>query len=122
MSRGGADLALPLTLDLAAVAANPDRISWAFFRPGVRVHWLSETAGGASAFLRYEPGAGVPAHEHRGTEHILVLSGWQRDHRGRYDAGSLVINQPGSRHAVDCPEGALVLVIWGERPRFLGES
>ena len=105
-------------LDLAQVAQNPDALTWTTFREGVRAHWIGEP-GGCAAFLRYEPGASVPLHEHVGQEHILVLSGYQEDDRGRYGAGSLVINAPGSRHAVRCPEGALVLVFWERPVRFL---
>jgi anti-sigma factor ChrR (cupin superfamily) len=50
-----------------------------------------------------------------------VLEGAQEDERGRYRAGTMVINPPGSRHRVASPEGCLVLVIW-ERPNEFGSN
>lgn len=105
-------------LELARIVASPDALTWAPFREGVRVHWIGPP-GGCAAFLRYDAGAGVPLHEHVGQEHILVLAGYQEDDRGRYGPGTLVINAAGSRHAVRCPEGALVLVFWERPVRFV---
>jgi anti-sigma factor ChrR (cupin superfamily) len=87
------------------------------FRPGVDIRVLYGTPGrgAAAAFLRYEPGARVPAHEHLGYELVHVLSGSQSDERGTHRAGTLIVNPPGSRHAVESAEGCLVLVVW-ERP------
>lgn len=107
------------SLDLPSLTADPDSIAWAPFRPGVRAHWLYEGASGACAVLRYEPGAGVPLHEHAGWEHVTVLAGWQQDEEGRYDAGAFVVNAPGTRHSVSCPEGALVLVVWSRPVVFI---
>lgn len=117
-----APLTEPLEIpDLPGLARDPDRIAWEPFRDGVRVHWLYRTApdGPAAAFLRYEPGAAVPTHLHAGYEHITVLAGSQSDARGTYPAGSLVINPPGTRHAVASAEGCLVLIVW-ERPVVIG--
>jgi anti-sigma factor ChrR (cupin superfamily) len=110
-----------LHLDLRSIAERPDEVVWEPFREGVRIHRLyggDSSEGPAAALLRYEPGARVPAHEHTGHEHILVLSGAQQDHRGRYQAGSVVVNPPGSVHAVSSPEGCLVLAIWERPVRF----
>jgi anti-sigma factor ChrR (cupin superfamily) len=109
-----------LLVDLGALRVDPDLLSWEPFRPGIRVHWLYRTGpdGPASAFLRYEPGASVPMHRHPGTEHLFVLSGSQSDEHGRYAAGSLVVNPPGSRHSVRSEEGCLVLLVW-EKPVVL---
>jgi anti-sigma factor ChrR (cupin superfamily) len=65
-----------------------------------------------AALLRYAPGARVPRHEHVGYELIHVLSGWQADERRRYDAGTLFVHPPGTRHEVVSPEGCLVLAVW----------
>jgi anti-sigma factor ChrR (cupin superfamily) len=105
---------------LGAVLAEPDRLPWQPLRPGVEIHRLygAEHEGPSAALLRYRPGAEVPWHVHTGAEHILVLSGSQEDHRGRYGAGSFVVNQPGTRHRVVSPDGCLVLVVWERPVRF----
>ncbi len=94
------------------------------FRPGVEAAWLygETSAGAAAAVLRYAPGAQIPLHRHEGYEHLLVLEGSQRDERGSYAAGSLVINEPGSEHSVSTLTGCLVLAIWERRVRFVADS
>ena len=72
----------------------------------------------SAAFLRYEPGAFVPHHRHRGYEHIFVIQGSQRDERGTYPRGTCVISPPGSRHRVHSDEGCLVLAIWNQPVEF----
>ena len=94
-----------------------DDIEWEPFRPGVRIHWLYRTGedGPAAALLRYEPGAGVPLHEHVGWEHIFVLAGAQSDGSALLDAGALLISAPGTRHAITSDSGCIVLAVW-QRP------
>jgi anti-sigma factor ChrR (cupin superfamily) len=96
---------------------DPAQISWQPFRPGVEIARLYGGSPDASsaALLRYAPNARVPRHIHHGYEHILVLSGSQRDDNGVYEAGSLVISEPGSSHAIASDDGCIVLAIW-ERP------
>lgn len=93
-------------------------------RPGVDVLWLykEEAGGSSSAILRYQPGAEVPEHEHRGFEHVYVLAGEQSDARGNYRRGAFVINPPGTRHRVWTREGCLVLIVWQRPVAFLPES
>jgi anti-sigma factor ChrR (cupin superfamily) len=99
-----------------------DSRSWEPFRPGIEISPLYDTEEGASAaFLKYQPGASVPWHEHTGWEHILVLTGSQSDDAGHYPAGTLLVHAPGSRHRVASEEGCLVLAIW-ERPIKFVES
>ncbi len=98
---------------LGRVATLKDEADWEPFRPGIHIRTLSPDRGdGASAaLLRYQPGASVPYHEHLGYEHILVLDGAQSDERGRYPAGTLVINPAGSAHRVWSDIGCVVLII-----------
>jgi anti-sigma factor ChrR (cupin superfamily) len=96
---------------------DPEQIQWQPFRTGVEIARLY---GGApdkcsAALLRYAPRARVPRHIHHGYEHILVLSGSQRDEHGLYEAGSLLISEPGSSHAIASDDGCVVLAIW-EKP------
>ena len=106
-------------LDLWSMAAGFDAGAWSWqpFREGIEQVPLHQPApsGLRAALLRYAPGASVPAHEHVGYEYILVLEGTQEDDRGRYPAGTLLVNPPGSGHAVRSAEGCVVLAIW-ERP------
>ena len=89
------------------------QLPWQPFRDGVEICPLYRGAQGmSSALLKYAPGAQVPTHRHAGYEQIFVLQGSQRDERGDYAAGSVVINAPDSMHSVTSPEGCIVLVVW----------
>jgi anti-sigma factor ChrR (cupin superfamily) len=103
--------------DLLNIAARQDELSWEPFRPGVDIYRLYKDGeeGAAAALLRYQPGASVPQHDHRGFEHIFVLSGSQSDQNGEHQAGTLVINPPSSHHTVISQVGCIVLAIW-EKP------
>ena len=103
--------------DLLAQTQSVD-FTWAPLRPGVEQHTLYgnlDGTGPGAAILRYAAGAAIPYHRHDGYEHVYVLAGSQRDHRGTYRAGDLVINPPGSAHDVVSDDGCTVLLIW-ERP------
>jgi len=113
----------PLVIpDIWSLVDRADTLLWQPFRPGVEIYRLyGDSEGPSAALLRYVPGAQVPHHDHTGYEHIFVLSGSQRDRHQTYPAGSLVINAPGTDHAVASDEGCLVLVIW-ERPVAIREG
>ena len=89
-------------------------IAWQPFRTGIEIHRLYGElgVGRAAALLRYAPGASLPVHRHSGFEQIYVLQGSQVDDRGRYGKGTLVVNPPGSQHAVSSPDGCVVMVTW----------
>ena len=112
-------LVLPLSPELLR-----QRKDFAPFRPGVEIAELyrDDSSGTSAALLRYAPGAKVSRHEHAGHEHILVLEGSQRDERGEYVAGTLIVNPPGTAHSVESPNGCLVLIIWSRPIHFLGEA
>lgn len=111
----------PQAADLRLVLTNlfgPDQdfssATFAPFRPGVEIARLygDGVTGPSAALLRYAPGASVPAHQHTGHEHIIVLSGSQHDERGHYGPGSCVIHGPGTGHTVSSKHGCIVLAIW----------
>lgn len=107
--------------DLLDFAKNLDRSDgWKPFRPGVTAHWFYNEGGEGprAVLLRYEPGARVAEHEHLGYEHMYVLEGDQFDEHGVYPAGSLVINQPGSKHSPGSRQGCLALLIYEKFVRF----
>ncbi|MGA2231733.1 MAG: cupin domain-containing protein [Tepidisphaeraceae bacterium] len=93
---------------------------WEPFREGIEIARIySTTAGGPSAaLLRYRPGASLERHRHAGYEHILILSGSQLDDGGEHLAGTLLVNPPGTSHAVRSIEGCVVLAIWEKPPVF----
>ena len=112
-------------LSVAAVMCDPAAraaLAWEHFRDGIEISWVYRTPdpmGPSAAFLRYAPGATVPRHAHDGFEHILVLEGSQTDDNGRHAAGALVVNPPGTDHAIVSEDGCLVLAIWQQPVRFL---
>ena len=114
------DTALVFPSLLARAASLGEEDDWSPFRPGVSVRWLYRTDrdGPSAALLRYDPGASVPRHEHLGYEHIFVLHGSQSDERGHYPCGTLVVNRPGSSHAVTSADGCVVLIVWERGVRF----
>ncbi len=99
-------------VDLEAVLKG--EIAWQPFRTGIEIHQLygQMGVGRAAALLRYAPGASLPNHRHHGFEQILVLEGSQVDEHGSYGKGTVVVNPPGSHHAVVSPEGCIVFVTW----------
>jgi anti-sigma factor ChrR (cupin superfamily) len=107
-----------LALDPESLARLP---GYEPLRPGVDILrlYVDEASGGSAAILRYAPGAVIPPHEHQGYEHVIVLAGEQRDERGSYGKGTLVINPPGTSHRVWSPEGCLVLIVWQRPVSFL---
>lgn len=101
-----------------------DRIPWQPFRPGVEIHRLygDGTAGPTAVLLRYRDAAKVPLHAHDGYEHILVLTGSQRDQNGPLRAGTLAIHPPGTTHSVVSDAGCIVLAIYEKPVRFLNRA
>ena len=97
-------------------------LSYAPFRQGITIHRLygDGQGGPAGAILLYQPGASVPLHEHVGWEHVLILEGEQADERGRYPAGTLLMNPPGSKHSVRSEPGCAALLYWERPVRILG--
>jgi anti-sigma factor ChrR (cupin superfamily) len=100
--------------------SNLDSLTWEPFREGVKIHRLygTQTEGPSAALLLYEPGSGVPFHQHLGYEHLIILSESQTDQRGERAAGTLIINPPGSSHSVSSANGAVVLAIWEKPVKF----
>jgi anti-sigma factor ChrR (cupin superfamily) len=101
-----------------------DQLGTFEFRPlreGVQIASVAgDSSGGPhAAILRYEAGAHVPAHRHVGFEVIYVLEGSQRDERGAYAAGALVVNRPGDEHTVQSEDGCTVLIFWEKPVEFL---
>lgn len=93
------------------------------FRDGVEISRLygRADAGPSGAILRYRAGGRVPLHRHPDFETIVVLEGAQRDARGTYNVGDVVVNPPGTSHDVQAHEsfGCVVLILWQEPVEIL---
>jgi len=107
--------------DLFQISNWQHTLPWKPFRDGVDIYRLygGRETGPSAALLRYHPGARVGLHEHRGYEHILVLSGSQVDENSRSETGTLIVNPPGTRHSVLTEGGCIVLAIYEKPVQFL---
>jgi len=107
--------------NLSTLADDQNNLGWQPFHPGVEIRWLYQEAnqGPAAALIRFQPGGTVPLHEHRGFEHIYVLSGSQSDGNGRLNTGSLMVHRPGTRHSIVSEDGCLVLAIYEKPAQFV---
>ncbi|MGA2247284.1 MAG: cupin domain-containing protein [Verrucomicrobiota bacterium] len=107
--------------DLFQITGWQKRIQWQPFCEGVDIYRIYEhgPAGPAAALLRFQPGGRVPQHEHTGYEHIFVLAGEQVDEISKAEAGSLMINPPGTTHSILSEMGCIVLAIYEKPVKFL---
>jgi len=104
-------------------AVRDESLPWRPFRQGIEICPLYDQPGGASAaFLRYAPGARLQRHQHRGYEHIFVLSGIQTDDHGEHRVGAMLVHPPGSSHAVSTTLGCVVLAVWEKPVLFLPDE
>ena len=76
------------------ILQHEDHIPWMYFRDGVDIHrfYGDGVTGPTAALIRFRKEARVPMHMHTGWEHILVLSGSQRDQNGIIGPGTLRIH------------------------------
>lgn len=109
--------------DLFRIAERVDEIPWLPFKDGVDIHRLygDGIVGPSAALIRFRKAGTVALHEHTGYEHIIVLSGSQRDCNSTAQRGTLMINPPGTRHAIVSEAGCIVLAIYEKPVRFLAD-
>jgi anti-sigma factor ChrR (cupin superfamily) len=107
--------------DVFHFTAHQDEIPWQPYKNGVDIFRLygDGITGPSAALVRYREHGEVPLHEHPGYEHILILSGSQRDENGISKEGTLVINAPGTRHKVHSDAGCIVLAIYEKPVQFV---
>lgn len=105
--------------DLFNIAAWQHDIPWEPLQPGVDIHRLygDGREGPTAALIRFREAGQVSLHEHPGYEHILVLTGSQRDQNTVAGAGTLMINPPGTAHTVTSDSGCIVLAIYEKAVR-----
>jgi anti-sigma factor ChrR (cupin superfamily) len=106
--------------NLFQIGQNADSIPWQPFRDGVDIYRLygDGAVGPTAALIRFRGEGRVPMDVHLGYEHILVLSGSQRDQNSTATAGTLMINAPGTRHSIVSESGCIVLAIYEKPVKF----
>lgn len=107
--------------DLFQISGWQQKLKWQPFCADVDIYRLYEDGqnGPTAALLRFHPGGCVPSHEHAGYEHIFMLVGEQVDEVSRAEAGSLIINPPGTSHSIFSENGCIVLAIYEKPVKFL---
>jgi anti-sigma factor ChrR (cupin superfamily) len=107
--------------NLARIAEWQDNIAWEPFIDGVEIHRLygDGLTGPSAALLRFRKAGKVTLHRHTGYEHIIVLAGSQRDQNSVAEAGTLIINPPGTAHSVISEAGCIVLAIYEKPVEFV---
>ena len=107
--------------DLFNIAQWQDKIPWKRFHDGIDIHRLDGDGitGPSTALMRIHKGSQVPLHVHTGREHIIVLTGSERDQHSSIQAGTLIINSPGTQHSVVSDTGCIVLAIYESPVQFL---
>ena len=110
--------------DLFQVTGWQHKLPWQPFQSGVDIYRLygDGITGPTAALLRFRAGGRVPLHEHTGFEHIFVLAGSQVDENSRAEAGSLIINPPGTSHSILSENGCIALAIYEKPIKFLSPS
>lgn len=117
--------ATPATAEVPAALqawapAGLDRLRWARALPGLSRVRLPGEGGYRVTLVRLAAGGAVPAHDHRGLEMTLLLRGGFSDSFGRFDAGDLVVRQPGQPHHPRADEECICLVVEAAPVRFTG--
>jgi anti-sigma factor ChrR (cupin superfamily) len=107
--------------DLFNIAQWQDKIPWQRFQDGIDIHRLDGDGitGPSTALMRIHKGSRVPLHVHTGREHIIVLTGSERDQHSLIEAGALIINPQGTQHSVVSDTGCIVLAIYESPVQFL---
>ncbi|MEO7933762.1 MAG: cupin domain-containing protein [Chthoniobacterales bacterium] len=108
-------------LDLQSIARDPDQVDWQYFQDGVDIFRIygDGNSGPCASLLRFQKDGQIPLHKHVGYEHLFILTGSQTDDQGTAQAGSLIINPPGTRHRVTSESGCIVLAIYEKPVAFL---
>ncbi|HSI15049.1 MAG TPA: cupin domain-containing protein [Chthoniobacter sp.] len=109
--------------NLFNIAEWQHEVPWQPFKEGLEIYRLygDGQSGPNAALIRFKKGGSVPFHAHTGFEHILILTGSQRDEHGVAAPGTLIINSPGTAHTVVSEVGCIVLAIYEKPVEFLAE-
>ena len=83
---------------------------------------IDKESGIVTAYLRMEPGASLPDHEHMLIEQTYVMEGSLKCGEGECTAGNFVWRPAGSRHKAWAPNGGLMLAIFQVPNKFFREK
>lgn len=72
-----------------------------------------------SIFLKFEPGASYPYHNHPGGEELFVLNGTCLVNEAKLEAGDYLYTPPGFKHAVKTETGCELMLMIPEEVEIL---
>ena len=116
------DIDIPAHL-LECIECKPCDPRWKTFYPGLAIYELPlECRQSRARFIKGQPAAKLPHHEHRGLEITLVLDGAYEDETGFYQRGDLVVIDETIEHStVACGQhGVMAMVVTSQPVRFHG--
>lgn len=85
---------------------------WTSEVPGVTEKhvFINPETGERTVFVRFEPGASYPLHNHPGKEEIVVLEGEVKVGKFTMTVGDYLLTPPEGKHAVTSVSGGMVLI------------
>ena len=111
--------------DQASRFVNVDDLPWEdsiFDGVTFKTLLIDKESGIVTAYLRMEPGASLPDHEHMLIEQAYVMEGSLKCGEGECTAGNFVWRPAGSRHKAWAPNGGLMLAIFQVPNKFFREK
>jgi anti-sigma factor ChrR (cupin superfamily) len=113
---GGMEPADSTDSEPASWPINVGQIEWTESGEGIRrkVIWEDPAAGRSMQFVRFDPGAVVPAHRHHGESLVFGIEGEITDEHGSTLPGYFSCQPDGYTHSVRSANGATMLCYtWG---------
>ena len=111
--------------DLFGIADRQDDIPWEVFKDGVEIYRLYGDGARRSdcrAASLSEGGESAVARARRLRAHHRARGNAARSKRAATEAGTLIINPPGTRHSVVGEAGCIVLAIYEKPVRFFADA
>ena len=111
--------------DKASRFVNVDDLPWEdsiFDGVTFKTFLIDKESGIVTAYLKMEPGASLPDHEHMLIEQTYVMEGSLKCGEGECTAGNFVWRPAGSRHKAWAPDGGLMLAIFQVPNKFFREK
>jgi anti-sigma factor ChrR (cupin superfamily) len=112
-------------LDIRPMEDAIERLEWRDFGNGLSMARLARQGKRELVLYRIRADAAPGAflkHQHLGGELYLVLKGKIADETGEYESGEIVYLESNSVHTPRAIGDTLVLVLWPEGVRLLGQD